>query len=217
MGKYDAYKKEVLRWSLWLSDHGFFGTKLGTGGNVSVRVEGESAAAMTPSSRKYGELTPDDICVVDFDGKTIEGALKPTVEAGMHLAVYQTREEVRAVVHTHQTYASLMSVMAETIPAMFDEVAFSIGHEVAVIPYAVSGSQELAENVRGMLGNRCNCYIIRNHGALNLGATLEKACLHAEMLEKTAMVYYHALAAGRKASTLPPGIIDLVKQISGAK
>ncbi len=213
MGKYYEYQKEVLKWSLWLSENGFFGTKLGTGGNVSMRIPGEEAAAMTPSSRKYHELTAQDICVVDFGGKLLEGDLKPTMEQGIHLAVYKNREKVNAVAHTHQTYASLISVIGTPIPALFDEVAFDIGDVVDVVPYAVSGSAELAENVRSKLGNNCGCYIIQNHGALNLGSSLEKACLHAEMLEKVCMVYYHALVSGKKISVLPEPVMELVRAL----
>ncbi|HDP79699.1 MAG TPA: class II aldolase/adducin family protein [Spirochaetes bacterium] len=215
MGKYYDYQKEVLNWSLWLSENGFFGTKLGTGGNVSMRIPGEEAAAMTPSSRKYSELTAADICIVDFEGKVLEGELKPTVEQGMHLAVYKNREKVNAVAHTHQTYASLLSVIGTSIPALFDEVAFDIGDIVEVVPYALSGSVELAANVAAKLGNNCNCYLIQNHGALNLGSSIEKACLHAEMLEKICMVYYHALVSGKEISVLPEPVIELVKALKG--
>ncbi|MFZ2419406.1 MAG: class II aldolase/adducin family protein, partial [Smithellaceae bacterium] len=59
----------------------------GTGGNVSVRITGRDYMAVTPSSVKYSEITPADICIIDFSGAVVEGSLAPSVEAGMHAAV----------------------------------------------------------------------------------------------------------------------------------
>jgi L-fuculose-phosphate aldolase len=79
---------------------------------------------------------------------------------------------------------------------------------VEVIPYAFSGSAELVQNVVGKLGNQCHCYLIQNHGALSLGADMERALKNAELLENVARIYYHALATGLDIDTLPPDAID---------
>lgn len=213
MDKYDAFKKQVLECTVWLSQHGFFGALRGTGGNVSVRIPGEAAVAVTPSTLPYDGLTPGDICIVDFDGKQREGTHPPSMETGMHLAVYKKRPDVHAVVHTHQPEASAFALLNRPIPALFDEVALNLGHVVEVIPYAFSGSAELAENVAGKLANGCHGYIIQNHGALCLGATLEKAWLNAELLEKTAHTYLSALSVGAEVTILPQEITALVVAI----
>ena len=163
MGSYDRYKEEVLETSLWLSDHGYFGSLRGTGGNVSVRIEGEGLMAVTPSSLKYNEITRDDICVVDFSGVVKEGSRAPSVESGMHGAIYRERPDVNAVVHTHQTYGSVFALLNLPIPSLLDEVSFTLGESVEVVPYALSGSAELASNVAGKLSNNSNAYIIQNH------------------------------------------------------
>jgi ribulose-5-phosphate 4-epimerase/fuculose-1-phosphate aldolase len=212
MAKYESYQKSVLEASVWLSEEGFFGSHKGTGGNVSVRAD-EAALAITPSSVKYQEIKVSDIYVVGFDLSVIEGndKLKPSVETGMHSIIYQKRPDVNAIVHTHQIYGSIFALINTPIPALFDEVSFSLGAMIEVIPYALSGSPELVNNVAGKLSNNANAYIIQNHGILALGKTLDKAILHAELLEKVANIYCLALSTGKQVSTLPAEIVELVR------
>jgi L-ribulose-5-phosphate 4-epimerase len=214
MTKYESYKKNVLEASLWLSEQGYFGSYRGSGGNVSVRVN-ETAMAITPSSVKYQELLSADICVVGFDLSVIEenDKLKPSVEAGMHSIIYRKRPDVNAIVHTHQIYGSVFGLINTPIPALFDEVAFSLGQMVEIVPYALSGSPDLVNNVAGKLSNNANAYIIQNHGILALGKNLDKAILNAELLEKVAHIYYLALSTGKPINTLPESIVDLVAAV----
>lgn len=210
---YLKFQKQVLECTLWLSDHGFFGALRGTGGNVSVRIPGQDAFAITPSSRPYRDLAPEEICIVDFDLVQRVGDAPPSVEAGMHLAVYKNRPDANAVIHTHQLKASAFALLNRPIPALFDEVVMNLGHVVEVIPYALSGSPELADHVAGKLSNGSNGYIIQNHGALCLGATLDKAWLNVELLEKTAQAYLDALSTGGEVTVIPKDIEDLLTLI----
>ena len=66
-------------------------------------------------------MAADDICVVDFDLRPIEGQFVPSKEAAMHIGIYKHRSDVNAIVHTHQTYASILAVIEESIPPLFDE------------------------------------------------------------------------------------------------
>jgi ribulose-5-phosphate 4-epimerase/fuculose-1-phosphate aldolase len=216
MGQCDSQKAQVLECSQWLSEHGFFGALTGTGGNISVRLPGEDRIVITPSTAAYKGLTPADMCVVDFDLKVMEGALKPSVESAMHIAVYKNRPSVNAVVHTHQIFASVFAVLHEPVPALFDEVGFAIGDVIDVVPYGLSGSPDLVANVTGKLSNNCNCYILKNHGALSLGASLEQALLHAELMEKVCRIYCYALSTGKPVNPLPEPIIDVIREIRKA-
>ena len=203
MGAYDRYKREVLQVSQMLSERGYFGTRSGTGGNVSVLIEGEQAVAVTPSGMRYGDMTVDDICVVDFDLIRIDARREPSVETPMHIAVYKNRKDVNTVIHTHQPYASVFAVLNEPIPPLFDEVTVAVGNSIDVVPYGLSGSGDLLNNVVSKLNNRCHCYLLQNHGALCVGASLEKTVTYVEMLEKVATIYYRALATGKTVTTLP--------------
>lgn len=212
MAQYESYKRNVLEAAQWLYQQGYFGSQRGSGGNVSMRVS-ETVMAITPSSVRYPELTVEDICIVDFDLSVIEEnhQVKPSVESAMHSIIYRKRPDVNAIVHTHQAYGSVFSLINTPIPALFDEVAFSLGEAVEVVPYALSGSPELVEHVAGKLSNNANAYVLQNHGILALGRDLDKAILHAELLEKVAHIYCLALSTGKPVSTLPESIVDVVR------
>ena len=203
MGRYDDYKREVLEVSQMLSERGYFGTRSGTGGNVSALVEGEEAVVVTPSGMRYTDMTADDICVVDFDLIRIDAKREASVETPMHIAVYRNRKDVNAVIHSHQPYASVFAALNEPIPPLFDEVTVAIGESIDVVPYGLSGSPDLLNNVVGKLSNRCHCYLLQNHGALCVGVSLEKTVGYVEMLEKVATIYYRALATGKTVTVLP--------------
>ena len=207
MSKYDSVRYEVLDSSRWLAEHGYLG-QLSSGGNTSMRVPGEKIVAITPSGKPYFLLDLNDICVIDFDHKPIEGSLSPSIEAGMHIGVYKNRPDVNAVIHTHQPFASALTIINKPIPALFDEITVEIGHKVDIIPYAFSGSSKLVNNVIGKLGNNCHCYLIQNHGALCLGADMQRAMKNSELLENVAQIYYCALATGEEIHELPPDAID---------
>ena len=207
MISYDNIRREVLDSSRWLAEHGYLG-QLSSGGNVSARVPGEKNIAITPSGRTYFSLELNDICIVDFDQNPIEGSLAPSIETGMHIGVYRNRRDVNAVIHTHQPFASTLSIINKPVPSLFDEITVEIGHVVDIVPYAFSGSRELVDNLTGKLGNDCHCYLIQNHGAISLGADMPRAMRNAELLESVARIYYQALATGADIYNLPESAID---------
>lgn len=212
MDSYLDPRREILVCCRWLCQHGFFGSQLGAGGNVSVRIFDQPMLAITPSGRPYLDLEPEDIPVVDFDGKPIDGELAPSIETALHAGIYQCRPDVGAVVHTHQPYASVFALINQPIPALFDETVLSIGETVEVVPYAFSGTPELARNVRRTVVNGCSCFTMQNHGALSLGKNLDQAWKNAELLEKTAQAYYRALTTGKSVTPLPDDTLTRVRE-----
>lgn len=200
MPEYQSIRQQVLEYSQKLVHDGFL---KGTGGNVSVRMPGHDVLAITPSNRDYLELTPDDICVFDFAGKKITGELKPSIEMGFHSAVYQARPDVGCVIHTHQDFASAIALINKPIPALFDEQVRFLGRSVEIIPYAPSGTGFLVNQVRKMVKNHHNAYILKNHGALCLGDTPQRAYHNVLLLEKAALSYILALSTGEKVTKIP--------------
>jgi ribulose-5-phosphate 4-epimerase/fuculose-1-phosphate aldolase len=136
MGQFDSAKALIVETAQELTRKGYL---MATGGNLSVRIAGQSALAITPSNYDYMKMLPEDICVLDFELKVLEGNLKPSVESGMHAAIYRVRPDVNAVVHTHQVYASTLTLIRTPIPALFDEQTRFLGRSVNIIPYAPSG------------------------------------------------------------------------------
>ncbi len=212
MGLHDEARKQVLDAAIGMTRRGLL---VGTGGNVSVRIGDLDLLAITPSQRDYLELGPDDICVVGFDGTPVEGALAPSVETRMHIAVYQARPDVNAILHTHQVHASVFAVLGEPIPALTDEQVANLGNTVAVVPYGLSGSETLMANIQAAVANKCNAFVLQSHGALLLGLDVERALRNVELLEKTAHAYQMALATGKPVCRLPEdveaAVFDLLK------
>jgi L-ribulose-5-phosphate 4-epimerase len=207
---WDAARQSVLTASQRLAREGLL---VGTGGNVSVRIAGAQALAITPSGRDYLGMDPADVCVVGWDGTLLAGELPPSVETGMHTAVYRSREDAGAVIHTHQPYASVLAVTDTPIPALFDEQVMNLGEAIEVVRYGVSGSVDLLEHVAERLGNAANAYILQNHGALVLGATIEDAARNVGLLEKCARVYVTALQTGRQIRPLPAEMAEAIAEL----
>lgn len=173
-----------------------------------MRVPGEESIAITPSGKSYDELSPAEICIIDSTGAPVEKSPAPSSETGLHLAVYENRPTVGAVLHTHQVYASIFAVLNQPIPPLFDEAVLALGPVIKVVPYALSGSKELVQNVTARLTDDCCCYLLQNHGALAFGASLEQAYCNVELLEKCARVYYYALTTGKKITTIPEAALE---------
>jgi ribulose-5-phosphate 4-epimerase/fuculose-1-phosphate aldolase len=157
-------------------------TRLSHGdGGISIRIPGQAAFAVTPSNYDYLKMTPDDVCILDFDLNVGEGALKPSVESALHAGVYATRADVNAVVHTHQVYASALALINAPIPALFDEQVRFLGRSVEIIPYAPSGTGLLKSAIVKHIKNHHNAYILQNHGALCFGRDVERAAHNVEI------------------------------------
>jgi L-fuculose-phosphate aldolase len=200
MSRWYEEKKAILEASREMLDKGLV---VGTAGNISMRLPPEGdrqLLAITPSSRPYDILDIDDIQILDFEGDTVEGNLKPSMETGLHIGIYRARQDVNAVIHTHSIYASAVSVAGMNIPPILeDQVAF-LGGEIKLAAYAAAGSQQLMENVLAVLDDR-NAVMLANHGALGTGVSLRDAFTACELIEKTAHVYLLALSTG-KVNTL---------------
>jgi ribulose-5-phosphate 4-epimerase/fuculose-1-phosphate aldolase len=206
VSKYDDHKRQVLEYSQSLARKGYL---VGTGGNLSVRIEGEEALAVTPSNFDYLAMSPQDICIVSWDQQPIEGERKPSVETGLHTAVYQNRPDVNAVIHTHQQYASVFALINQPIPALYDEQVRFLGRSVEIVPYGPSGTGLLKRQVASKLQNHCNAYILQNHGALCLGITAERAAFNVELLEKCALTYLLALCTEKKVFRIPLAVREI--------
>ena len=206
MSKYDDYKRQVLEYSQSLARKGYL---VGTGGNLSVRIEGEEALAVTPSNFDYLAMSLEDICIVSWDQQPIEGERKPSVETGLHTGVYRNRPDVNAVIHTHQQYASVFALINQPIPALYDEQVRFLGRSVEIVPYGPSGTGLLKRQVASKLQNHCNAYILQNHGALCLGISAERAAFNVELLEKCALTYLLALCTEKKVSRIPLAVREI--------
>jgi ribulose-5-phosphate 4-epimerase/fuculose-1-phosphate aldolase len=200
MPNFGPAKQEIVAAAQRLAARGYL---VATGGNVSVRIPGAAALAITPSDFDYAAMVPDDICVLDLELNVLDGARKPSIESALHAAVYQARPDVHAVVHTHQPYASTLALVDAPIPALFDEQVRFLGRSVEIVPYGPSGTTLLRRQLARRLSSRANAYILKNHGAVCLGTDLVRAENNVELLEKCSLAYLVALSTGRTVSRIP--------------
>ena len=167
------------------------GLVLGTAGNVSERV-GE-LIAITPTGAALGELTADQITVIDRDGRVVDGELAPTSELDLHLGVYE-RYAAGAVVHTHAPMATAVSCVVDELPCIHYQMLL-LGGTVRVAPYRTFGTPALAEVTLDALEDRMAA-LMANHGAIVWGQDVEQALAQSELLEWACTVYWRAAAIG---------------------
>lgn len=169
---------------------------VGTWGNISCRVPGESLIVISPSGLTYESLVPEDIVVLDLEGNIINGLRKPSVELPLHLAIYNAREDVQAIVHTHSAYATAMAVARKEIPAAVEDLVQIVGGNVRVNEYAHPGTKELGINTVKALEGR-NAVLLANHGMLGVGRDLDEAFRVCQIVEKSAHIVLLAQLMGR--------------------
>lgn len=200
MNDFYEYQKQVVDTAINLTNKGFLSA---TGGNLSLRIPGGNAFAITPSNYDYLKMIPEDICVLDMELHALAGERKPSVESAMHAAIFKTRADVNAIIHTHQVYPSTLALIGKPIPALFDEQVRFLGRSVNIIPYAPSGTGALMRTVAKNVGDHNNAYIMANHGALLLAGDMERAMHNVAVLEKCALAYLLALCSGEKVNQIP--------------
>lgn len=179
----------------------------GSGGNLSLYNRAEGLLAIKPSGVDYFEMRPEDVVVMDIDGCVVEGNLTPSSETRFHLALLRYRQDINAVVHTHQVYATTIACMRWELPAVHYLVGFS-GNKVPLAEYATFGTQELSDNILRAIGNYNAC-LMANHGIVTVGATLAAAFAAAEELELVSRLYYQTRCMGEPA-ILPDSEMEVI-------
>ena len=169
----------------------------GSGGNLSIYNRAEGLVAIKPTGVDYFRMQPEDVVVMDIDGRVVEGKLAPSSETRFHLALLRNRADINAVVHTHQVYATTIACMRWELPAVHYLVGFS-GNKVPLAEYATYGTQELSDNILRAIGNYNAC-LMANHGIVTVGATISAAFATAEELELVSRLYYQARCIGEPA------------------
>lgn len=169
---------------------------VGTSGNLSMRLPGGKGMLITPSNYPYERMTADDLVAIDFEGGPVEGRHEPSSEWRMHAAVYKSRPDAMAVIHTHSPFATSLAVTQERIPIILIEMVPFLGGDVPLADFAVPGTPEVGQRaVEAMAGGRHVC-LLANHGVLAVGESLEQAHIRAVYIEDAAQIYLYAKMNG---------------------
>lgn len=170
------------------------GLVAGTDGNISVRLETDRIM-ITPAGKAKGYLNPDDMVIVDSNGKKLQGALSPSSEMAMHLFVYKNRPEVSACVHAHPPHATAFAVAGIDLQNdILPEVVVFVGG-IPLTDYAPPGTDAVPRALEPHI-EKCNAFLLRNHGLLTIGRTLEEAWCRLETVEHYSKILHLARQLG---------------------
>jgi len=175
-------KREICRVMKSLYDRGLV-TALS--GNVSARLPNTEAFWITPSGLFKGGLKPQDLVKLDLNLNIIEGTNRPSIEAGLHAAIYKLRPDVNAIVHAHNPMATALATLGYELEPLSAEAELLVG-QIKIIPYAPPGSKRLIKIIEQHVENNVNAFILVRHGVLGLGKTLVEAEEVVECLEDLA-------------------------------
>jgi L-ribulose-5-phosphate 4-epimerase len=166
-----------------------------TSGNVSGRDPKSGLVVIKPSGVTWEELAPENMVVVDLDGNVVEGDLNPSTDTDTHLYVYQHRDDVFGIVHTHSPYASSFAALGEPIPACLTTCGM-FGGEVPIGGYAPIGGEDIGQEIMDKIG-RSLAIIMQNHGVFTIGASPQQATKVAVEVEDVAKITHLALLRGQ--------------------
>jgi ribulose-5-phosphate 4-epimerase/fuculose-1-phosphate aldolase len=197
MPKYAEYRRQVVD-----ACHRLAAKKLvGDGGDsFSIRIPGEPAMVAVPPGTHFSRVSADEVRIVSFGLAPLD-ELPPLVggDLAVHAAVYRTRGDSGAIVHSHQQWASALRLLPRPMPGIFDEQVRQLGRRVERLPFSNSA---LSKEAIRKLKRGDNAFLFGN-GVLLLGMTCDRAVFNAELIEKCAKAYVLACATGRPVGTIP--------------
>jgi len=171
------------------------GFAAGNDGNISFRL-GPDEVLCTPTMMSKGFLRPDDLCIVNMDGKQLDGRRQRSSEILLHLTIMKERPDIRSVVHCHPPHATAFAVAREPIPqCVLPEVEVFLG-DVPIARYETPGGQKLADTVTPFV-KRANVVILANHGTVSFGESVERAYWWTEILDAYCRILILSKEIGR--------------------
>jgi L-ribulose-5-phosphate 4-epimerase len=199
MSKYLDIQSAAYKGNLQLPK---LGLVLFTFGNVSAADHKAGVFAIKPSGVAYEELTPEKMVVVDFDGNTVQGSMRASSDTKTHAVLYNNCPDMKAIVHTHSTYATAWAQSLRDIPNYGTTHA---DHTVSDIPCAAPMDDRMIEGdyeyqtgfqildclkERNLSYKEVEMILVGSHAPFTWGKSVEKAVYHAAVLEELARMAY---------------------------
>jgi L-fuculose-phosphate aldolase len=203
MESFDSSSVEILKEKICEIGRRLYarGYAAGNDGNISFRID-DSLVLCTPTMQSKGLIAPEDLVVVDMDGQHVSGTKRRSSEVMLHLAIYQNRDDIRAVVHCHPPHATAFAFTHRELPRWISpEVEMFLG-DVAITPYETPGTKAFAQSVVPYL-EKANALILSNHGTVSYARELEHAYWWTEVLDAYCRTLILAQSLG-PLQTLPP-------------
>lgn len=196
--RFENARSEIVHYGKLLYGKGLF---VGTSGNISRRAD-DDVMLITPSGSCKGLLETADPIEVNISSGKVVGEGRPSIETPFHLAFYRERPDVKAVVHCHPMFCTVMAVTAtKIVTSLTPEALMVLGKDVPMVPYATPGTEDLAGSLKGKMG-QATAFLLEKHGAITTGNSMKDASHRMETLEFMAQLQYHLMRLG-KVEPLP--------------
>lgn len=162
-----------------------------TWGNISARIS-DTQFVITPSGLAYETLTPEQIVTVNTVDCSYEGNIKPSSEKGIHADTYRLRPDVNFIIHTHQVMASVISIVGNDLKVYNNEYKKILGDMVPCAAYGMPSTGKLRNRVAAVVCNYpdSKAVLMKHHGTLCMGNSIENSFEVAQTLEKIAEEMY---------------------------
>ncbi len=168
------------------------GINKGTAGNISAR-HGDGFL-ISPTGIPYDRLLPEQVVAMNWDA-SFSGDVLPSSEWRFHRDILHARPDLNAVVHTHSTHATAISILGREIPAIHYGIAGAGGSTIRCAPYELFGTQALADRALEALEGRRAC-LLAHHGAIAAHISIARALALAVTVEELAKLYLLCLPSG---------------------
>src|SRR5882672_8117110 len=216
MSKYKHIQQSAYEANMQLPK---LGLVLFTFGNVSAADRNLGIFAIKPSGVPYENLSPEKMVIVDFDGKTVEGELRPSSDTKTHAVLYKHWEKIGSIVHTHSMYATAWAQAQRDIPVYGTTHA---DHHTVSIPCAPPMHDEMIKGdyeyqtgfqvINYFRDNHLNyeeleMILVGSHAPFTWAQTPEKAVYNSAVLEAIAKMAYLTEQINSNASTLKDALI----------
>lgn len=216
MNLFDNIREEAYQGNMQLPQ---LGLVLFTFGNVSAVDRTAGVFAIKPSGVPYNELSPDKMVIVDFEGKTVEGKLRPSSDTLTHAVLYKNWAEIGGIVHTHSTYATAWAQTQMDIPILGTTHADHVTVDIPCAPpmddKMIKGNYEHETGFqiinclrdRKLSHQEVEMILVGNHAPFTWGKTMNKAVYNSAVLESIAQMAFITKQINPNAPRLKDALI----------
>ena len=177
------YREEMVRFGRLLHQRGYVAA---TDGNLSARLE-DGTILVTPTGMSKGMMQPEDMVLVDLQGRKVSGHRQVSTELDMHRLIYRLRPDIKGIVHAHPTTATGFAAAGIALnKALVSEVVLEL-RRIPLARYATPGTRELCEALEPLVAEH-DAILMANHGVVTYGDSLMKAYMRMETVEHFAKI-----------------------------